>query len=188
MTRFLFLGVMAFILELLFSSFASAAGPLGDTPNFSRIPFNASDSIGEIITISQDDLGFLWLGGRRGLARYDGYRIHTYKANPRDPKALGDDRITHVFKDSYGELWVATASAGVARLNRNQDNFHTYKIETSDGGKTRQQNFTEILEDEQRNLWIIGGEGIALYNRAQNTFTRHLTHSPIINSPILKML
>ncbi|HMY40602.1 MAG TPA: two-component regulator propeller domain-containing protein, partial [Marinagarivorans sp.] len=57
-----------------------------------------------------------------------------------------------------------------------------------DGGKTRQQNFTEILEDEQRNLWIIGGEGIALYNRAQNTFTRHLTHSPIINSPILKML
>ena len=68
---------------VIFSSIATAAGPLGDTPNFSRIAFNASDSIGEIVAIGQDDLGFLWLGGRRGLARYDGYRIHTYKADPK---------------------------------------------------------------------------------------------------------
>lgn len=188
MTRFLFLGVMTIILELFFCSLAKAAGPLGDTPNFSRIPFNTSDSIGEIVAIGQDDLGFLWLGGRRGLARYDGYRIHTYKANPRDPSALGDDRITDIFKDSYGELWVATANAGVARLNRNQDNFYTYKIGKNDDGKGRLQNFTEMIEDDQRNLWIVGGDGIAQYNRTLDTFTRFLTHSPVINSPILKML
>lgn len=186
--RCLFLGVMAIILELFFSSIATAAGPLGDTPNFSRIAFNASDSIGEIVAIGQDDLGFLWLGGRRGLARYDGYRIHTYKADPKDPNALGDDRITDIFKDSQGELWVATASAGVARLNRNQDNFHTYKIEKTIDGKNLQQNFTEMFEDEQHNLWIVGGNGVALYNRLQDKFTLYLTQSPVIDGPILKML
>jgi len=188
MRRFLFLGVIAVILELLFCSCAWATGPLGDTPNFSRIPFNASDSIGEIMAINQDDLGFLWLGGRRGLARYDGYRIHTYKADPQDPNALGDDRITDVFKDSFGELWVATANAGVARLNRRLDNFHTYVIGPSDRTNARQQDFTEMIEDEERNLWIAGSDGIAMYNRAQDTFTAYLTHSPIINGQILKML
>jgi ligand-binding sensor domain-containing protein len=188
MTHFLFRWMINFILSLIFCSYALAAGPLGDNPNFSRIPFNATDSIGEIVAISQDDLGFLWFGGRRGLARYDGYRIHTYKANPRDPTALGDDRITDLFKDSYGELWVATANAGVARLNRHRDNFFTYKIEKNEGGKSRQQNFTEMLEDEQRNLWIVGGDGIALYERAEDRFTRYLTRSPIINGAILKML
>ncbi len=188
MTRFLFLGVIGLILNVFFCSYALATGPLGSTPNFSRIPINPDESAGEIVAISQDNLGFLWFGGRRGLARYDGYRIHTYKANARDPNALGDDRITEVFKDSRGEMWVATANAGVARLNRSQDNFITYKIEKIKDGKTLTQNFTEIIEDQHQNLWIVGGDGVALYDRKQDTFTRYLTQSPIINSPILKML
>ncbi len=166
----------------------AASGPLGSNPQFTHIPMSSTDSIGEVLSIAQDKKGFLWFAGRGGLVRYDGYRFHTYKPNPNDPFALGASYLTHVFEDSFGELWVATYGAGVARLNRQLDNFYIYKYKNEKMGEINNQRFDQIYEDEQKNLWIVGTGGVALYDRLNDKFDRYLKDSSVINELFFAMV
>jgi two-component system sensor histidine kinase ChiS len=168
-------------------AFASAPRPLGSTPNFSRVDINPAESVGEVLAITQDSKGFIWFAGRSGLARYDGYRLHTYRTRLDDPTALGHNYLTDVFEDSYGELWIATFGGGVARLNRKYDNFHTYRYQDQPG-KINNQRFDQIYEDVQKNLWIVGSGGVAVYDREGDKFERHLDNSPELTDSILEMV
>lgn len=168
------------------TAIASLPAPLGLNPNFSRVDINPAESVGEVLAITQDSKGFIWFAGRSGLARYDGYRFHTYRARLDDPTALGHNYLTDILEDSHGELWIATFGGGVARLNRQFDNFHTYRYEDVPG-KTNNQRFDQIYEDAQKNLWIVGSDGIALYDRAKDKFDRYLENSLQLTEPILEM-
>jgi two-component system, sensor histidine kinase ChiS len=157
----------------------AAGGPLGINPNFSHLMTTSNQSVGEVFAINQDKKGFLWFGGRTGLARYDGYRFNIYTNVPGDPNSIGSNYVNDVFEDSQGELWIATQGGGVARLNRELDNFHSYRYEPGADGTPPSSVFKKIYEDEQKNLWILGSEGIALYDRTQDKFTRYLVDTAL---------
>lgn len=163
---------------------ALAAGPLGESPNFARVQINPDDSVGEIQSITQDHNGFLWFAGRNGLARFDGYRFHVYRSDPQNPPVLEINSLASVFEDSFGELWVGAYGGGVARLNRLDDSFHIYKYEINSKGKTGAQVFKDFIEDDQHNLWAVGPDGIALYDRTKNVFKRYFEDSPQIKDPL----
>src|SRR5688572_30455316 len=164
---------------------ASPPSPLGLNPNFSRVNINPAESVGEVIAITQDSKGFIWFAGRGGLARYDGYRFHTYRAQPDDPTALGHNYLTDIVEDSTGELWIGTFGGGVARLNRHLDNFYTYRYKNPPG-KIANQRIDQIYEDAEKNLWIVGPSGIASYNRENDEFELHLENSAELTEPALK--
>jgi signal transduction histidine kinase/DNA-binding response OmpR family regulator len=51
----------------------------------------------------QDRLGFIWLGTRFGLNRYDGYE---FKSFTREKNGLGADHIDFITEDDAGRLWL----------------------------------------------------------------------------------
>lgn len=177
------------ILYLLWpaAAIASPPAPLGLNPNFSRVDINPAESVGEVLAITQDSKGFIWFAGRSGLARYDGYRFHTYRARPDDPTALGHNYLTDIVEDSSGDLWIGTFGGGVARLNRHLDNFYTYRYKNPPG-KIANQRIDQIYEDADKNLWIVGPSGISSYNRERDAFEPHLENAPELTEPALKMM
>ena len=54
--------------------------------------------------LAEDGEGFLWVGTQNGLARWDGYRFRSYKADPSIPGTLPDNVVKRLHTDSLGRL------------------------------------------------------------------------------------
>ncbi|RYY04199.1 MAG: diguanylate cyclase [Gammaproteobacteria bacterium] len=99
-------------------SLVSAAEPTSsaDYPkkiNFRNIMQNEDIALGEVEAIIQDHEGFMWLGGRNALLRYDGYEFLTVNVakNPKDPAQVTSvNQVIKLFEDSRHDLWVGTRS------------------------------------------------------------------------------
>lgn len=112
---------------LLLSVVSVAASAAGDTYpktiNFRNIMQNEDIALGEVEAITQDYEGFIWLGGRNALLRYDGYEFLTVNA-ANDPKDLTQtipaNQVLELFEDSKHNLWAATRS-GLYKYDREHE-------------------------------------------------------------------
>lgn len=80
---------------------------------------------GTATALAEDNDGFLWVGTQGGLARWDGYRFHSYLSNPYDPHSLPDGFVSCMTIDARGQLWIGTNGGGLARYVRELDRFQT---------------------------------------------------------------
>src|SRR5688572_6651494 len=71
--------------------------------------------------------GFLWLTTFGGLVRYDRLRFQVF--NPGNTKGLSTGRLTVLFEDREGSLWINTEGQGVIRYKDGVFNSYT----TADG-------------------------------------------------------
>lgn len=79
----------------------------------------------EVFDIYQDRTGYLWFGMTSGLARYDGYRLHTFRSDYAYPKLLVSNNIIYM-TDNDRYLWVGTNN-GVTLFDK--QTWKTQKIE-----------------------------------------------------------
>jgi ligand-binding sensor domain-containing protein len=59
-----------------------------------------------VTSIIQDQNGYLWIGTRNGLTRFDGIGFTTF--HPIDTPERQDDEIISLYQDRLGALWVGT--------------------------------------------------------------------------------
>ncbi|WP_448778758.1 two-component regulator propeller domain-containing protein [Bacteroides congonensis] len=72
--------------------------------------FTVNDGLsqGVIVNMFQDKKGYLWFGTWNGLNRFDGYNFKHYKAFPGDKCTLTTNRLVHICKNSFGDIWCKT--------------------------------------------------------------------------------
>jgi ligand-binding sensor domain-containing protein len=66
--------------------------------------------------------GYLWIGTRGGLARFDGVRFSVY--DDHQPDTLPESEIASLAEDPDGSLWIGTHGGGVSHLKDGR--FTTY--------------------------------------------------------------
>ena len=103
----------------------------------------------------EDRDGFLWVGTQGGLARWDGYRFHSYLSNPYDSNSLPDGFVSCMVVDAAGRLWIGTNGGGLARYVREKDRFQT--IGAGARGLSH-VGVTALSMDDAGGLWV-GTEG-----------------------------
>src|SRR6185503_15964769 len=69
---------------------------------------------GCVQAITQTREGYLWVGTRDGLARFDGVTFSIYRAETHS--GLGANDIRALREDHAGRLWIGTFNAGVTCL------------------------------------------------------------------------
>ncbi|TVZ40295.1 chemotaxis protein histidine kinase CheA [Alteromonadaceae bacterium 2753L.S.0a.02] len=75
---------------------------------------------GEIQELFQDDKGFMWLGGRNYLLRYNAYEFEKIYIDEGDANKENDKSpqfTTDIFQDSKGKLWI-TSHSGLFWFNQ----------------------------------------------------------------------
>ena len=82
---------------------------------------------GAVDVVYQDAMGFIWLGTRNGLLRYDGYGFRHYQHDPNNPDSLSANVITAIGEDGLNRLWVGTLTAGLNRFERVSQSFTRYQ-------------------------------------------------------------
>lgn len=97
-----------------------------------------------------DKLGFVWIGTKGGLDRYDPHTktFKHYAADTQKPGSITSPIIFGMLEDSYDTLWIGTYS-GLAKYDRSSDKF-AYVPQAIIGGIQ----IRVIMEDRQKNLWV----------------------------------
>ncbi|MBS1665361.1 MAG: response regulator [Bacteroidetes bacterium] len=114
-----------------------------------------------IESIFQDSQGFIWIGTRDGLNRYDGHEMVVYRND-----SLTDSYIKYIYEDRRRRLWVGTAN-GLCRLDRETNRWVRYKHSSSDSGSLGANSVTSILEDRAGRIWVATyGGGLDLYKES----------------------
>ena len=104
--------------------------------------------------IMQDSKGFIWIGTRAGLNRYNAYQFEEFKHLPFDTSSLADSQINDIYEDSDTNIWIATSS-GLDRFNHEKRNFEHFEFNTM-----MRNSVQALIEDRNKNLWIGSALGI----------------------------
>lgn len=75
-----------------------------------------------VSAVYAEENGFIWVGSREGLGKFDGYTLKMYTSGKDDPYSLPGNRILKIEEDSLQNIWVLT-DRGLARYIRQTDNF-----------------------------------------------------------------
>nr|WP_298721108.1 sensor histidine kinase [uncultured Steroidobacter sp.] len=115
----------------------------------------------DIVALAQTGDGTLWMGGRTGLARFDGVRFVAYPG--RSEEALHQTNVSALFAAPDGSLWIGFRPAGVAVLK----NGHVTHYGENDGlpGGSIQQ----IALDRDGSIWVAARRGIAHFEHGRWT-------------------
>ncbi len=107
---------------------------------------------GNVVTaIVQTRDGYLWLGTYGGLARFDGVRFTVF--NSANTPELQSDRITSLFEDAEGTLWIGHERGDLTSYRNGK--FASLGVHES--GVRRK--ITAIGSDEAGDIWMLNEEG-----------------------------
>ncbi len=87
-------------------------------------------SQGMVYDILQDKEGFIWVGTKDGLNRYDGYSFKVFTNDPSDNRSLSSNSINKLFEDSRGRIWVGTENEGLNIYDKKSGGFLRIKHNT----------------------------------------------------------
>ncbi|MFQ5583650.1 MAG: two-component regulator propeller domain-containing protein, partial [Calditrichia bacterium] len=127
---------------------------------FRHITIEDGLSQGAVYAICQDRQGFIWIGTKDGLNKYDGYRFSIFQNNPFDSTTLSSSYISEIFEDSRGFLWVGTLEGGLNRMDRKSERFHRYVSDAQNPGTLGDNRIAAIAEDSSGGLWIGTAAGL----------------------------
>ncbi|HUC80076.1 MAG TPA: two-component regulator propeller domain-containing protein [Flavisolibacter sp.] len=134
---------IAFFLCLLF--LANAEGQQGYYFRHYQVENGLSHNT--VMCSVQDSQGFLWLGTKDGLNRFDGTSFKVFRHDEDDSTTIGNDYIRYLHLDREGRLFAGTQRG----LYQYQPLTESFQHIPSSGTKS----IKEITTDAQGNLWFI---------------------------------
>ncbi len=117
-----------FLLLLLFSLICSKDTRGDQGYYFKQISLSEGLSQSTVRCILNDHNGFIWIGTKSGLNRFDRYSLKSYVYKKNDLKSIPGNQINFILEDKTGNIWVGTEN-GLALYNPGKDNFEVIKYQ-----------------------------------------------------------
>ena len=121
--------------------------------------------------LAEDRDGSIWMGTyEQGLQRLDVRtgKIAAYRSDPQAANSLSNDRVTALFIDHSGTLWVGTQN-GLDRFDRQRGEFTVFN--ERDGLPNNA--IAGLQEDAAGNLWVATGNGLSKFDPQARTFRNY---------------
>ena len=145
---------ICFCLVLVVPRLAAAGG---ERLYFEHLSARQGLSQNSVTAIVQDRKGFIWIGTRDGLNRYDGADVRVFRRQPGDPHSLGSNYVLSLYADSAGQIWVGT-DKGLYVYKPEAECFESFGGVGSSGRKVS-GSVTSIREDRGGRIWIAENAG-----------------------------
>ncbi|MFT2008519.1 two-component regulator propeller domain-containing protein [Pontibacter sp. 13R65] len=147
-------------------------------PRFDKINDSKDLPSSSVSNITQDQDGFIWIGTKSGLSRYDGSTFKLYtQANGR----LGADDVTTVFTDSKGRIWAGTLD-GLQLLNKRSESFISFRYQPGNRKSISSNEINTIYEDAAGQIWIGTEHGLNRFIEQDSSFESYLADATVATS------
>jgi signal transduction histidine kinase/ligand-binding sensor domain-containing protein/DNA-binding NarL/FixJ family response regulator len=120
--------------------------------NFQHIAADNGLSQISVMSIYQDEHGYMWFGTREGLNRYDGQDIEVYQANETDQYGLPSNIINTVCGDQNGMLYILCGYKHLVSYDKKLDKFLLINDET------------QTISQGKKHLWFSVSNSIKRYD------------------------
>ncbi|WP_158795541.1 two-component regulator propeller domain-containing protein [Pedobacter sp. L105] len=117
-----------------------------------------------VISMIQDRNGFMWIGTKEGLNRFDGYTFKSFKDHHTRFGSIGNNVIASLCEDNNGMIWVGT-NHGMFRFDPYSETFTPLSIAPSF--------ISNILVDKKGRLWFLSNSNLMSYDPAKHRLTDH---------------
>ncbi|PQA53451.1 hybrid sensor histidine kinase/response regulator transcription factor [Siphonobacter curvatus] len=156
------------LLGLLWGSFCQ-----GQNIAFNHLGSENGLSQNSVLAITQDSRGFIWMGTRYGLNRYDTRNFSVFKNDPADSTTLSDNYILSLLSDSRGKLWVGTTQ-GLNYYDSRNNVFHRLNspLEKQQGLATLAIHC--LFEDSKGSIWVGTSAGVRVLTNPRKPSSRAL--------------
>ncbi|MDQ1090535.1 two-component regulator propeller domain-containing protein [Siphonobacter sp. SORGH_AS_1065] len=136
-----------------------------------------------VLAIAQDTHGFIWMGTRYGLNRYDTRNFRVFKNDPSDSTTLSDNYILSLLADSRGKLWVGTTQ-GLNYYDSRKDVF-----QRSNSSAEKRQGLHSLaihclFEDSKGRIWVGTSNGVRILNHPRKSTVQALFKAPASQPPL----
>lgn len=122
-----------------------------------------------------DNRGFVWIGTRVGLGRFDGYELKMYTHQKNQPNSIPHNVILSIVEDKQHNLWILTEN-GVARYRQESNDFVTL---TTPSNGINILAYSACSTDNGLLLGVQGG--VYRYDNLNHTLSSFLKFDPSIN-------
>ncbi|MEN7551026.1 two-component regulator propeller domain-containing protein [Rapidithrix thailandica] len=115
----------------------------------------------------QDTDGYIWVGTRGGLNKYNGIDFEMFSHNPSDSTSLVNNIIYCLYEDHQGKIWIGT-QFGLSIFDHQYQNFTAFAGKGEQGLSSN--TVTGVLQDSLNHYWIATNPGgLHKVTFAQNT-------------------
>jgi ligand-binding sensor domain-containing protein len=139
-------------------------------------------SSNQVACVAKDSSGFLWVGTRNGLNRFDGNAFDVFYNQPQDPHSLASNEIQALHIDRQQRLWVGSVG-GVSLYHPQRQQFSNYYPDSSLGKCGRW--FCALQQADDGKLWVGTWYELLIFDPATQRFQRSgwadfaATHKPV---------
>jgi signal transduction histidine kinase/ligand-binding sensor domain-containing protein/DNA-binding response OmpR family regulator len=140
---------------------------------FSKIGIEQGLSQLSVMTIYQDELGYMWFGTREGISRYNGSSMEYIKPVLNDSNSLKSSLIKNICGDNNGLVFI-----------HNQNAVNAYNMRTGSLSLIQRQDVNAIIYGTDR-LWIAEDKTIHYWKEGSKT---HYIDMDDLKSPIRTLL
>lgn len=146
------------LFQLIFSSAFGQSYPY----YFSHYGIREGLSQNTVNAIIQDKTGFIWIGTKDGLNRFDGFTFLTFKREIYNKHSIGNNYIKALYEDTSGKIWVGT-DAGMYVYDPDKEQF-TLFTQQADNGAVISKTISSI-EGNGEYIWIaVESQGVFCYD------------------------
>ncbi|MBV1776344.1 GAF domain-containing protein [Burkholderiaceae bacterium DAT-1] len=135
---------------------------------FSRLETKGKRDLKDVVRLFQDSTGQIWMGTRgRGVFVCSGADIA--KAEPLQGRwHLVNEGIQDVAEPAPGEIWLATSSRGIARLDIDGNKLRMLRHEAARASSLPDNSVTALYRDRSGLVWVGTNRGLALFHSGQH--------------------
>ncbi|WP_158233323.1 two-component regulator propeller domain-containing protein [Reichenbachiella sp. 5M10] len=126
-----------------------------------------------VTTIFEDHQGYIWIGTRNGLNRYNGLKYDVFEPVKNDSLSLKHPYINYIDETSDGDLWIAHGG-GVSRYSRAHHNFTNLTPDPNDPNSVTNGFASHVFCDSKDQVWVANNGVDVLDAKTNKLIVRHL--------------
>lgn len=105
-------------------------------------------------TIAQDRAGYLWIGSRDGLARFDAHDFRIFRHDPADPASLPANDVSALLIDAQGRVWAGGEGNGLNLYRPDNGGFAHWRHDPRDARSLSGNDVMALAQTDDGAIWV----------------------------------
>ncbi|MFO7584215.1 MAG: diguanylate cyclase [Anaerolineales bacterium] len=122
-----------------------------------------------VLSVLQDQEGFMWFATADGLARYDGSNFTVFR-HSEEGNSLSNNNTFCLVQSSDGLIWIGTDPGGLNVYDPQTGLFDVYRHDPGNEYSLAQDSIWSLIEDRDGNIWAGTRDGLSRLDRATGNF------------------
>lgn len=160
---------------LIFSSLAVAQSITQGQSQYRLLEFKDGLPNPIVAAIAQDRAGYIWVGTKDGLARYDGKVFKVFRHLQGDAQSLPSNFVQSIHIDAKDRIWLGIEGFGLYRFNRDNSSFTAIPLFAGKGSEP--VDIWAISSDQTGSIWL-GTFGHGLFRIKPDERVQHFMPTP----------